>query len=335
MALGTRDNQANPLSFREVPPSGTHETFATAVDRGLSAAQKSLPSRFFYDPEGSKLFEQITELPEYYLTRIEHGIFERQAMSIIECAGTNLAMIEFGSGSSQKTRMLINAALKKQRELVYVPIDISKDFLRESARELLGEYKNLRINALASEYHDAIREIPRISGPRLILFLGSNIGNFEEAEAQDFLHRLRAVMDPDDRVLVGIDLLKDREVIERAYDDAAGVTAVFNMNILRRINRELGGHFDVEMFKHSAPFVAERSRVEMRLISVRDQTVRIDRLGKLFEFKEGEWIHTENSLKWSVSAFEKLCRSAGVALAATWRDPMGWYAVTLLEPSNI
>ncbi len=325
---------ANALVFQEVTPSRRQDTFAIEVCKGLSRVQKTLPSRFFYDAAGSELFEQITKLPEYYLTRCEQSIFEAHAGEMVAAAGANLAMIEFGSGSSEKTRLLLSAALSSQKGLVYVPIDISGDFLRSSAKALLEEYDGLHITALASEYNDAVNSLPSHSGPRLILFLGSNIGNFDQVEASDFLRRLRGVMHSEDRILVGIDLMKDVPIIERAYDDAQGVTAAFNKNILRRINRELGGHFDLDLFAHEAPFVSELSGIEMQLVSKVKQRVSVDALGTDFSFAEGEWIHTEHSHKWTMSGFERLCAGAGLKINATWGDDRGWYAVTLLSPDS-
>lgn len=325
---------ANALIFQEVVPLRRQDTFAIEVDRGLSRSQKSLPSRFFYDAAGSELFEQITRLSEYYLTRCEQEIFESHAAEMVQAAGRNVAMIEFGSGSSEKTRLLLTAALANQSRLIYVPIDISKDFLRSSAEALLAEYSSLEITALASEYNDAVNSLPGHHGPRLILFLGSNIGNFSFDEAAEFLKRLRSVMKPDDRILVGIDLFKDIELIERAYNDPLGVTAAFNKNILARINRELGGNFDLDSFEHSAPFLRSESGIEMRLVSKLDQNVYIRDLNKSYAFRQGEWIHTEHSHKWTRDGFQSLCAEAGLSINATWGDRKGWYEVNLLGPKK-
>lgn len=321
---------AKALIFQEVAPSRRQDTFSMEVEAGLSRPQKTLPSRFFYDYEGSELFEQITGLHEYYLTRSEQQIFNAHATEIIRSCGANVAIVEFGSGSSSKTRLLLSAALERQSTLMYVPIDISRDYLIASARALVSQYEKLNVTALASEYRDAIKALPSHEGPRLILFLGSNIGNFDASEACDFLERLRRVMTPEDRLLVGIDLLKDPAIIELAYNDAAGVTEAFNKNILSRVNRELGGRFDLGLFRHEAPFVPHSSAIEMRLVSTEDQSVWVEALGRDFHFKEGEWIHTESSFKYSLAGFEAMCAQAGLRLDRAWMDEKKWFAVTLL-----
>lgn len=302
------------------------------VYRGLSSTPKSLPPRLFYDHAGSELFEAITDLPEYYPTRTEAAILERYAAEIVERTGTGLTMVEFGAGSSRKTRLLIEAALSRQGSLEYVPIDISRAFLRESAEALLREYPDLRVTALAGEYFDAALAIPEASGPRLILFLGSNIGNLPHADAIEFLRRVRRAMRPGDRLLVGTDLVKDASTLEAAYDDAQGVTARFNLNLLARINRELGGGFDLKCFRHVAPWDAGQERIEMRLVSLADQRVRIEDLDWEFDLAEGEPIVTEWSQKYTAESFAALCAPAGLEVAARWTDERGWFAEWLLLP---
>jgi L-histidine Nalpha-methyltransferase len=324
----------NPsLEFIEVPTVEPGKDFASAVLDGLCAPRKSLPARFFYDTEGSELFERITRLPEYYLTRTEESILEAHASDIVRRAGNGITLMEFGSGSSCKTRVLIEAALARQGALHYVPIDISADFLGQTARRLLNEYRGLSITALAGEYSDAIRALPESEGPRLILFLGSNIGNFEHEEAIEFLSRIRQRMRDDDRMLLGLDLVKDPHVIEAAYNDAQGVTAAFNKNILARINRELGGRFDLETFRHQAPFLEDEARVEMRLISTVDQRVRVAAVEEIIHFDAGEFIHTESSHKYTFDSFGALAAQAGLRIAETWTDERRWFAQVMLEPA--
>jgi dimethylhistidine N-methyltransferase len=323
-----------PLAFIEVPSQQADGTFAAAVLEGLSLRQKTLPSRFFYDTAGSDLFEQITRLPEYYLTRSEESILQANAESILRRAGDGITLVEFGSGSSYKTRLLIDAALRRQARLHYVPIDISADFLGQTAKRLLSEYRGLSITALAAEYRDAVTAMPDTDGPRLILFLGSNIGNFDPVEAQAFLRQVRGRMSDCDRMLVGIDLVKDPSIIEAAYNDAQGVTAAFNRNVLARINRELGGRFVLSSFRHQAPFLPEPSKVEMRLISAVFQTVRVTAVERDFDFEAGEFIHTENSYKYTLASFEELCAPAGLRIADCWLDPNRWFAEVLLEPTQ-
>ena len=318
------------LRFLDVPPDQPQKTLRSAVLEGLSRERTTLPCRFFYDDRGSALFEQICRLPEYYPTRTERAILECHAGEMIEAAGgSDLALVELGCGSAGKTRLLIAAALARQSTLHYVPIDISRDFLHFSAEELMKEYPTLSITAIAAEYDDALEVLPSHGGPRLILFLGSNIGNFERDEATAFLRRIRGRMEAGDRLLVGVDLVKDRGVLEAAYNDAAGVTAAFNKNLLRRINRALGGDFDLEQWEHRAPWVPESSRIEMWLVSRRAQTVTLE--GRAFPFRAGEGVHTENSHKHTREGFAALCGEAGLSVEARWTDAREWFAVFLLR----
>jgi L-histidine N-alpha-methyltransferase len=319
------------LTFVDVPCHVEGESFLGAVRDGLACRAKQLPCRFFYDSFGSRLFEAICTLPEYYPTRTEESILREHAEEIVAAVGQDVALSEFGSGSSAKTRVLIEALLARQERLVYVPIDISVDFLKERAHALLHQYQRLWLTAISAEYDAAIPHLPRYRGPRLILFLGSNIGNMEDRGASAFLARVAAEMQARDRLLVGFDRLKDPRVIESAYNDSAGVTAAFNKNLLTRINRELMGEFDLAEFDHAAPFVAERRRVEMRLVSRRTQRVRVGALGSVFRFARGEFIHTENSHKYALASFEQLCRAAGLRVAELWTDRREWFALALLR----
>jgi L-histidine N-alpha-methyltransferase len=319
------------LTFVDVPCHAEGESFLGAVRDGLACRAKQLPCRFLYDRFGSRLFEAICALPEYYPTRAEEGILREHAEEIITAVGQDVALSEFGSGSSAKTRILIEALLARQERLVYVPIDISVPFLKECAHALLRQYQRLWLKAIGAEYDAAIPHLPRYHGPRLILFLGSNIGNMEDGEASAFLARVAAGMQARDRLLVGFDRLKDPRVIEAAYNDPAGVTAAFNKNLLARINRELGGEFDLGAFDHAAPFVVAKRRVEMRLVSHRAQRVRVGALGRIFHFAPGEWIHTENSHKYALGSFERLCHAAGLGVAELWTDRRDWFALALLR----
>ncbi|HZO88157.1 MAG TPA: L-histidine N(alpha)-methyltransferase [Chthonomonadaceae bacterium] len=319
------------LQFLEVPASHPSASFSQAVAEGLSGPHKWLPCRFFYDSIGSRLFERICQLPEYYLTRTEQAILEQYAPEMLEAAGQDLTLVELGSGSSCKTRLLLNAGLARQRSLRYIPIDISSEFLRLSALTLLGEYDRLSITAIAAEYNDGLAALPAPDGPRLLLFLGSNIGNFTHEEAVGFLARIRERMELPDRLLVGVDLLKSRRLLEAAYNDAEGVTAQFNKNLLARINQELGASFDLDAFDHAAPFIEARARIEMRLVSRRPQTVPIAALQRSYLFEEGEAIHTENSHKYSLHSFAALCHLAGLEVQTRWLDEREWFAVLLLK----
>ena len=307
-------------------------SFRESVLRGLGDRPKTLPPRLFYDRRGSELFEAITELDEYYPTRTEDAILERHAKAIVSAVGERIALVEFGSGSSRKTRRLIEAALARQERLAYYPIDISRAFLRDSSESLLQEYPRLDVRALAGEYFDVASALPAAQNPRLVLFLGSNIGNLAHGEATEFLRRIRSGMTPDDRLLVGTDMVKDASVLEAAYDDSKGVTARFNLNLLARINRELGGEFDLDRFRHAAPYDTANGRVEMRLVSLVDQKVRIDALDREFVFAAGEAIVTEWSQKYTPESVADLCAGAGLEIAESWSDARGWFTEWLIKP---
>ncbi len=322
------------LTYIEVPERRARIGFAASVRDGLTHHPKVLPSRFFYDEVGSELFEQITELPEYYLTRSEASIIDQKRGEILDAVGPSCALIEFGSGSSSKTRQLIESILARQPELEYFPIDISREFLRKTADGLLQDYPSLRVTALAGEYFDAADSLPDTTCPRLILFLGSNIGNFEAEEAVDFLSRVARSMKPQDRLLVGTDLVKDPAVITAAYNDAAGVTEEFNFNILRRINKELAGRFLLDQFAHQAPFIEATQRVEMHLISLKRQRVCIEALDLPIEFAAGEVIRTEISQKYTEASFGDIALRAGLEVQGRWTDDRSWFALNLLRRSN-
>jgi len=319
------------LTFVDVPCHIEDGGFLGAVRDGLACRARHLPCRYFYDGAGSRLFEEICALPEYYPTRTEESILREHAADIVAAVGQDVVLSEFGSGSSAKTRVLIEALLARQERLVYVPIDISVEFLKESAHALLRQYQRLWLTAIGADYDAAIPHLPRSRGPRLILFLGSNIGNMEDREASGFLGRVAAGMRARDRLLVGFDRLKDPRVIEAAYNDSAGLTAAFNKNLLARINRELLGEFDLAEFDHAAPFVAEKRRVEMRLVSRRAQRVRVGALDAVFRFGRGELIHTENSHKYDLMSFERLGRAAGLDVAELWTDRREWFSLALLR----
>jgi len=304
------------------------------VREGLDQTPKSIPTHFLYDQVGSELFEQITQLPEYYPTRTERSILETHAGEIVEAAGEGLTIIEFGSGSSVKTRLLIEAALQRQPELRYMPIDISFDFLKSSSQVLLGDYERLEITAIGGEYFDAANALPETEGPRLVLFLGSNIGNLTREEAVDFLTRISRRLHPEDRLLVGIDLVKDPAKLIAAYNDGQGVTAEFNRNMLRRINRELDGHFSVDCFEHRAPYDEREARIEMRLYSRGRQSVEIEAIGKTYEFEDGEYIHTEWSHKYTPHTFGALCAPAGLHIEHLWTDEREWFGLAMLKAKS-
>lgn len=302
-----------------LPESENH--FAGDVRAGLTSRPKTLPPKYFYDALGSQLFEAICLLPEYYLTRAETEIFERHAAEVTAQMPVPVTVVELGSGSSIKTRLLIEALLARQGELHYQPIDISASILNHSAEKLLGDYPDLRITAQVNDYTRGLGSIARRSGEQvLVLFLGSNIGNYTPEEACALLGEIRQALRAGDGLLLGADLKKSRDALEPAYDDALGVTAAFNLNLLLRINRELGGDFDPARFKHRAVFNEEQSRVEMHLVSLAGQKVNIRGLGLQVEFQAGETIHTENSYKYDLSWLAALAEEAGFKPAKTWLD---------------
>ena len=313
--------------------AGERDDFAAAVRAGLTAGAKSIPCRFLYDARGSLLFERITELPEYYPTRAERSILRAHAADIARCVKPPVELVELGSGSASKTRALIETLIEANGSLVFRPIDISPTILEASSRELLDAHPTLVIEGLVGEYDAALRSLAeRHEGrSRLVLWLGSSIGNLSREAAARFLARVRGALGRADRLLVGVDLRKDARVLERAYDDADGVTAAFDLNLLARINRELGGHFDLARFRHEASYDVEAGRVEMHLVSLGAQRVPIDRLGIEVGLADGEAIHTESSYKYSLAEIDALASVAGLAVEQRWLDRDGLFSSNLLR----
>jgi L-histidine N-alpha-methyltransferase len=306
-------------------PQAGNGSFAEDVRRGLTASPKVLLPKYFYDALGSRLFEAICELPEYYLTRAETEIFASHAGEIAAALDGRLRLVELGSGDAQKTRLLIAAVLARQGELDYVPIDISQSAIEQSSDRLLGTYPELRITAYVAEYQAALRALCHEPLPpgvtrTLVPFLGSTIGNLDPAERVDLLQDIRRCLRPGDGLLLGTDLRKDERVLLAAYDDALGVTAAFNLNLLVRINRELGGEIDLATFRHRARYDPEKGRIEMHLESRRDQSMPIRGLGLEVAFAAGETIHTESSYKFSPEQIADLAGRTGFELRRTWTD---------------
>jgi dimethylhistidine N-methyltransferase len=318
-------SQRSPVTFVDLrPPS---ESFLDDVIAGLSAPRKYLPPKYFYDARGCRLFEAICDLPEYYLTRTELGLMRDHASEMAEALGQDCALIEIGCGNSEKTRLL----LKSLRPPVFVPVDIAWEQLEASCDALSREFPGMRIIVVRADFSrplglpdEGLREARR----KAIYFPGSTIGNFTREEAQGFLARMAGLVGRGGAMLVGIDLKKAPEVLHAAYNDAQGVTADFNLNLLYRINRELGADFDLAKFRHDAFYNAAMGRVEMHLISMSRQTVTVS--GRPFQFTEGETIHTENSYKYSVDEFVELARRTGVASRGIWTDPERLFAVHYL-----
>jgi L-histidine Nalpha-methyltransferase len=312
---------------------GHRAAFARDVRVGLTAVPKWLPCCYFYDAEGSRLFEEICSLPEYYLTRTERDILAQRAAEIAGRFPEPIALVELGSGSAAKTRLLIEAFLQRHRCLRYVPVDISPSILEDSSLALLDEYPRLEIVAVAAEYADGLAHLRAVTDhPKLILWLGSNVGNLDRPKAAAFLRQVRRTMTERDRLLIGIDLRKACTILERAYDDSLGITARFNLNLLARINQELGGNFDLAAFRHRAIYNEDLGRVEMHLESLHSQRVRIQALETEVRFAAGETIHTENSYKYSPDEIETMCGGAGYQLEQQWLDDESRFSVNLLAP---
>jgi len=295
--------------------------FAEDVRLGLSSQPKRLFPKYLYDELGSQLFEAICLLPEYYPTRAENEILTRFADQIVGLTGRLNRLIEMGSGSASKTRLIIEALLRSQPDLLFVPVDISASALESSSRILLQSYPRLRIEAYAAEYFDGLAELSKGEwGRTLALFLGSNISNFEPEEARAFLSAMRNVLRNGDALLLGADLKKDKKTLEAAYNDSLGLTAAFSRNLLARMNRELGADFDLRAFRHRAVYNEADSRIEIHLESLRSQTVTIAKLEMKVDLEHGELIHTENSYKYDLADIARLARDTGFICARSWFD---------------
>jgi dimethylhistidine N-methyltransferase len=305
------------------------QAFFDDVLAGLQAEQKRVPPKYFYDEVGSQLFQRITDLPEYYLTRTETGILERHAGEIASLIPPDAAVVEFGAGSSAKTRILLRAT---PHIAAYAPVDISGAYLAAQTAQLQSEMPGLQVLPVAADFIRPFA-LPEALGdrPRVGFFPGSTIGNFEPHEANALLRNAATLLGPGALLIIGVDLVKDADVLAAAYNDEAGVTAAFNLNLLTRINRELGGAFDLDAFRHRACFNSEQRRIEMHLVSMTRQKVRV--CGKSFDFRRGETIHTENSYKYTVDSFRSRALGAGWTHAATYVDERNYFSVLALRAS--
>ncbi|WP_439533035.1 L-histidine N(alpha)-methyltransferase [Polymorphobacter sp.] len=307
------------------------DAFAEAVREGLNLPQKVIPARFFYDQAGSELFEAITELPEYYPTRAEIEILNARAGTIADHVGEGRSVIEFGSGSSLKTPLLLRAIAPAS----YVPVDISAEFLQSSASALSRQFPDLPVLPVAADFTRPFRIPASLAGqPRLGFFPGSTLGNLAPMGAIDLLRSFATTLGKQSWLLIGLDLAKDRETLEAAYDDAQGVTAAFNLNLLHRINRELGGTVRIEDFRHRAIWNEALGRIEMHLVAVRD--THFEAGGRGFRFAAGEHIHTENSYKWTRAEARLMARASGWMPVTDWTDSAGRFALHLwsCEPDS-
>jgi L-histidine N-alpha-methyltransferase len=313
------------------------DDFARDVRAGLTASRKTLPPRWFYDALGSSLFDAICFLPEYYVMRAEAEVLTTHRNDIADAFGRNVRLVELGSGAARKTRILLDELTERQSTIEYIPIDVDASMLERSGRELLNDYPNLRVLAVSADFTrpsvplEAARRRPgSLHARTVVLFLGSTIGNLDPEDAISMLRDLRQELAPNDALLLGADLRKSRDILEPAYDDPLGVTAAFNLNLLGRINRELGGHFALDAFRHRAFYDEERGRIEMHLVSTHAQRIRIDALEVEIEFREGETIHTESSYKHNTATLAALAAASGFTIERQWTDSRNWFADVLM-----
>lgn len=306
-----------------------NDDFLRDVLSGLSGAQKTLPCQYLYDEAGSVLFEQITELPEYYPTRTEIGILNDNATQIAETLGADVLLVEYGAGASTKTRILLDSL---ETPAAYVPVDVSEGFLLQTAATLRQEYPDLDVFPIVGNFMADLDLPAGLKGLPVGFFPGSTLGNLSDLEIAQFMRSARGLLGEKGQFLIGVDLRKSPSVLVPAYDDAAGVTAAFNLNLLTRINRDLGANFDIEAFQHRSIWNDEASRIEMHLVSQCAQSVKIG--SDSFDFGNGETIHTENSRKFDLEQLLKQFQATGWSLRAQWQDDRNYFAVLLLSPQK-
>jgi L-histidine N-alpha-methyltransferase len=322
---------ADRLEIIDLPHAAAANSFADDVRAGLTAEPKRLASKYFYDDLGSALFDAITRLPEYYLTRAETQILREWGWDIVRALDANVEFLELGSGSAAKTRLLIEEALRVQGSLRYSPIDISREALESSSAALVGAYPKLSVRAYAGDYFAVLSsKVLRFERRVLAMLMGSNIGNYQPDAAREFVALIGRALRPGDGLLLGTDLKKDRRVLEAAYDDPTGVTAAFDKNVLGRINRELGGTFDLTAFEHVARYDERRGSVDSFLRSKKAQRVRVEAIGLDVAFAEGETIHTESSYKFDEADIEALAAAGNFSVARIWHDARRAFGVSLL-----
>ena len=306
-------------------------SFADDVLQGLKTHPKQLMPKYFYDDTGSNLFDKITRTPEYYPTRAEKSILVNNVREVRDICHEVRTIAELGSGTSEKTDILLETFLSAKNLITYVPIDVS-DILITSSENLLSRYQDLTITGIVSEYESGLNLLGEFDEhPKLIIFLGSSIGNFDRAAADDLLCEISDAMTKHDYLLIGFDLVKNVETLNQAYNDREKYTESFNLNILDRINKELGGNFRLQDFKHKAYYNTMASRVEMHLVSAKDQRVFIQELNTSVDFKQGESVHTENSYKFTEQRINSMANQAGLQVMNTWRDEKDYFALTLFK----
>ena len=322
--------------LRYYEPNGerTYKTFADEISDTLSSNQKSINPKFFYDEKGSHLFEKICKLPEYYLTNTEISILNQLDDKISSYLDGDYRLVELGSGSSTKTRILIQILERLQTYVEYVPIDISR-ILKTSSRILQSDFKRLHITGIIDEYESGLKFLKNYDTKKnLIIFLGSSFGNFDLEDGSKFLCKMNSVMKKDDLFLIGLDLVKDKKILEYAYNDSDGVTAQFNLNILSRINSELGGDFDLQKFRHHAVYNEDQNKIEMYLRSIDRQTINIPQADLILNLEKDELIHTENSQKFTISNIKHMSEKAGFEIKDMWYDEKRYFAMILLSKND-
>ncbi|HMH42660.1 MAG TPA: L-histidine N(alpha)-methyltransferase [Pyrinomonadaceae bacterium] len=323
------------LVIHDLARRNGHAEFSQDIREGLSSAPKHLFPKYLYDELGSRLFEAICEVDEYYLTRAEDEILKTHADEIVSGIPSCDTMIELGSGSAEKTRAIIDAFMRQRQELLFIPVDISASALAESSHALLDSYPKLRINAYAADYFQALDALPPLGpNPVLVLFLGSNIGNFEPDEARNFLRTIRRVLRPEDVLLLGVDLKKDPQTLEAAYNDSLGVTRAFIVNELGRINRELNANFDLWAFGLRSFYNAQAGRVEVYLESLLAQSVEIRELNMSIHLEAGERIYVESACKYDLEDLRRLGKETGFDLEQTWLDKQKRFSSNLFRAGD-
>jgi L-histidine N-alpha-methyltransferase len=314
-------------------PLDTREALIDEVWSGLTERPRSLVPWMFYDSEGSRLFECITTLAEYYPARAERGILASYAEAIIRATGSDysrpLRLLELGAGTAAKTGILLEAATRLRNEVIYIPVDVSSDALDAACDSIGCLLPDVQLQPMVANYVTHPPKLERFKGTTLAMYIGSSIGNFSPEQARTILRSLKSELRAGDALLLGTDMVKDEATLVRAYDDKAGVTAAFNLNILHRLNRELGANFDTGCFRHRARWNRLKSRIEMHLESTRDQCVNIPAAQLSIQFAAFETIHTENSYKFTRNTLAALLDDAGFRIEQTWTDPRQWYALTL------
>jgi dimethylhistidine N-methyltransferase len=320
----------NPKFCYLRPKKQTDDAFPEEIFFGLQRKKKFIHPKFFYNEKGSYLFEKITTLDEYYLTRTESEILDTIKDKMSAYVRNNYSLIEFGSGSATKTRKLLEALAQMQDLIEYYPIDIS-DILKESSLNLQKHYLNLRITGIIDHYEGGLDFVRYIEQRKLVVFLGSSFGNFDGKGAIEFLRKIRASMKKDDYLLLGLDLIKNKDILERAYDDSEGITAEFNLNLLARINEEFIGNFDLKNFEHVSFFNEKQKRIEMHIRSKIDQEITLLRAGVTIKFKKGEMILTEYSHKYTIDQICSLAKKSGLIVKEIWKDKKEYFALALFS----